>query len=82
MSNPSKRLEFEEYLHLEVSNNKENLSTSPTVPGHPTAYPANDQSVDHENGDIVFVKRRIFGHRIITVNFAINDIYFFSEMQK
>ncbi|XP_073071849.1 regulator of G-protein signaling protein-like [Manis javanica] len=82
MSNPSKRLEFEEYLHLEVYNNKENLSTSPAVPGHSTACPAHDQSVDHENGDTVFVKRRIFGHRIITVNFAINDIYFFSEMQK
>uniref|UniRef100_A0A452UNI4 Regulator of G protein signaling like 1 n=1 Tax=Ursus maritimus TaxID=29073 RepID=A0A452UNI4_URSMA len=82
VSDPSKRQEFEEYLHLEVQNNKENFSTSPNVSGRPTAYAANARSTDLENGDITLIRRRIFGHRIITVNFAVNDLYFFSEMEK
>uniref|UniRef100_A0A8C0HVN0 Regulator of G protein signaling like 1 n=1 Tax=Balaenoptera musculus TaxID=9771 RepID=A0A8C0HVN0_BALMU len=81
MSNPQKRREFEDYLHLEVHNNKENFSTSPNISGLPITNP-NIQNADHENGDIILMKRRIFGHRIITVNFAINDLYFFSEMEK
>nr|XP_044614435.1 regulator of G-protein signaling protein-like isoform X1 [Equus asinus] len=82
MSNPSKRQEFEDYLHLEVHNSKENLSPSPNVSGRPVSNPTNVRSVDPENGDIVLSKRRIFGHRIITVNFAVNDLYFFSEIEK
>ncbi|XP_049490084.1 regulator of G-protein signaling protein-like isoform X3 [Panthera uncia] len=82
MSDPSKRHEFEEYLHLEVQNSKENFSISPNVSGRPTANVANVRSTDLENEDIILMKRRIFGHRIIVVNFAINDLYFFSEMEK
>nr|XP_025856838.1 regulator of G-protein signaling protein-like [Vulpes vulpes] len=81
MSDPRKCHEFEEYLHLEVQN-KENFSTSPNSSGRPTTYATNVRSADLENGDIILMKRRIFGHRIITVNFAINDLYFFSEMEK
>nr|XP_035934534.1 regulator of G-protein signaling protein-like [Halichoerus grypus] len=82
VSDPRKRQEFEEYLHLELQNNKENFSTSPNVSGRPTAYATNVRNADLENGDITLMKRRIFGHRIIIVNFAINDLYFFSEMEK
>ncbi|XP_025776944.1 regulator of G-protein signaling protein-like [Puma concolor] len=82
MSDPSKRHEFEEYLHLEVQNSKENFSTSPNVSGRPTANVTNVRSTDLENEDIILMKRRIFGHKIIVVNFAINDLYFFSEMEK
>ncbi|XP_032447739.1 regulator of G-protein signaling protein-like [Lynx canadensis] len=82
MSDPSKRHEFEEYLHLEVQNSKENFSTSPNVSGRPTANVANVRSTDLENEDIILMKRRIFGHKIIVVNFVINDLYFFSEMEK
>ncbi|XP_038398158.1 regulator of G-protein signaling protein-like isoform X10 [Canis lupus familiaris] len=82
MSDPRKCHEFEEYLHLEVQNNKENFSTSPNSSGRPTTYATNVRSADFENGDIILMKRRIFGHRIIIVNFAINDLYFFSEMEK
>ncbi|KAM7053660.1 regulator of G-protein signaling protein-like [Molossus nigricans] len=80
MSNVSMRQEFEEYLHLEVQN-KENIPASPTVPVRPPPHQTNVRSAE-ENGDIILMKRRIFGHRIITVNFALNDLYFFSEMEK
>ncbi|XP_072802090.1 regulator of G-protein signaling protein-like isoform X4 [Vicugna pacos] len=82
MSNLQKRREFEDYLHLEVHDNKENFSISPNTPGRLATNPTSVRGADHENGDITLVKRRIFGHRIIVVNFAINDLYFFSEMEK
>ncbi|XP_057584608.1 regulator of G-protein signaling protein-like [Hippopotamus amphibius kiboko] len=81
MSNPHKHREFEDYLHLEIHNNKENFSASPNVSGRPVIN-TSTRSTDQENGEAILVKRRIFGHRIITVNFAINDLYFFSEMEK
>ncbi|XP_069315620.1 regulator of G-protein signaling protein-like [Eulemur rufifrons] len=82
MLNPSKRQEFENYLHLEM-HNKENFSTSPSnTSGRPASTSANVRSAEQENGDTALIKRRIFGHRIITINFAVNDIYFFSEMEK
>ncbi|XP_058286556.1 regulator of G-protein signaling protein-like isoform X5 [Hylobates moloch] len=82
MLNPSKRQEFEDYLHQEMQNSKENFTTPHNKSGRSAPPSTNVRSADQENGEITLVKRRIFGHRIITVNFAINDLYFFSEMEK
>ncbi|XP_015425376.1 PREDICTED: regulator of G-protein signaling protein-like [Myotis davidii] len=80
MNNVNLRQEFEKYLHLEL-NNKENYPASPNVPARPSPHHSNVRSAD-ENGDIILMKRRIFGHRVITVNFALSDLYFFSEMER
>uniref|UniRef100_H2N4G1 Regulator of G protein signaling like 1 n=1 Tax=Pongo abelii TaxID=9601 RepID=H2N4G1_PONAB len=82
MLNPSKRQEFEDYLHQEMQNSKENFTTPHNTSGRSAPPSTNVRSADQENGEITLVKRRIFGHRIITVNFVINDLYFFSEMEK
>nr|XP_035135636.2 regulator of G-protein signaling protein-like isoform X4 [Callithrix jacchus] len=82
MSNPSKRQEFEDYLHQEMQNSKENFTSPHSTLGRPAPPTASIRSADQENGESTLVKRRIFGHRIITVNFVINDLYFFSEMEK
>ncbi|XP_049723894.1 regulator of G-protein signaling protein-like [Elephas maximus indicus] len=82
MLDPIKRQEFEDYLHMELYNNKENFSAPVNPPGRPGTVPSNVRSTDHENGETTLTKRRIFGHKIITVNFLANDIYFFSEMEK
>ncbi|XP_064226924.1 regulator of G-protein signaling protein-like isoform X2 [Aotus nancymaae] len=82
MSNPSKRQEFEDYLHQEMQNSKENFTSPHSTSGHSTPPTADVQSADQEDGETTLIKRRIFGHRIITVNFVINDLYFFSEMEK
>nr|XP_055233998.1 regulator of G-protein signaling protein-like isoform X2 [Gorilla gorilla gorilla] len=82
MLNPSKRQEFEDYLHQEMQNSKENFTTAHNTSGRSAPPSTNVRSADQDNGEITLVKRRIFGHRIITVNFAINDLYFFSEMEK
>ncbi|XP_066113120.1 regulator of G-protein signaling protein-like [Saccopteryx bilineata] len=81
MSNVSTQKEFEDYLHKEIHNNKENIATPSNISGHLSPYHTNVRSAD-ENGDIILAKRRIFGHKMITVNFAINDLHFFSEMEK
>ena len=57
------------------------FSTAPNITGRPMPNPS-VRSTDHENGDIVLMKRRVFGHRIIIINYAVNDFYFFSEMEK
>ena len=57
------------------------FSTAPNISGRPMPNPS-VRSTDHENGDIVLMKRRVFGHRIIIINYAVNDFYFFSEMEK
>uniref|UniRef100_A0A8D2CYC4 Regulator of G protein signaling like 1 n=1 Tax=Sciurus vulgaris TaxID=55149 RepID=A0A8D2CYC4_SCIVU len=79
---PSKLQEFIDYLHLEMYNTKENFSTSPNTSVRPISLSTNIRSADQENGDTILIKRRIYGHRVITVNFAINDLYFLSEMEK
>ncbi|KAF6075712.1 regulator of G protein signaling like 1 [Phyllostomus discolor] len=82
MSDANIRPEFEEFLHMEINNSKENISPPPRdTPGRLPPHHPNIRSAD-ENGDIPLVKRRILGHRIIIVNFAMNDLYFFSEIQK
>ncbi|XP_058165301.1 regulator of G-protein signaling protein-like [Dasypus novemcinctus] len=82
MLDPSKRQEFEEYLHMEMHNNKDNFTATPNAAGRLIPYSSNVRSADHENEDILLLKRRILGHRIITVNYLVNDVHFFSEMVK
>ncbi|XP_040595095.1 regulator of G-protein signaling protein-like [Mesocricetus auratus] len=83
MANPKKRQQFIDFIHLEMYNTKENFSASPTTPPiRHTPISPSARSTEQENGEMVLMKRRIFGHRVIIVNFAVNDLYFFSEMEK
>ncbi|KAL1775442.1 regulator of G-protein signaling protein-like [Sigmodon hispidus] len=83
MKNPKKRQQFLDFIRLEMYNTKENFSASPTTTSaRHTSMSPSARSMDQENGEIVLVKRRIYGHRVITINFVINDLFFFSEMEK
>ncbi|GAB1285554.1 Regulator of G-protein-signaling-like 1 [Apodemus speciosus] len=82
ITDANNRQELADFIYLEMFNNKENFSTSPTTSARHTPIYPSARNTEQENGDMVLVKRRIFGHRIITINFAINDMYFFSEMEK
>nr|XP_048277478.1 regulator of G-protein signaling protein-like isoform X1 [Myodes glareolus] len=83
MKNPKKCQQLIDFIHLEMFNTKENFSASPTITSaRHTPISPGSRSTDQENGEIFLIKRRIFGHRIITINFAANDLYFFSEMEK
>ncbi|XP_051003552.1 regulator of G-protein signaling protein-like isoform X2 [Acomys russatus] len=83
MTNPKMRQQFIDFIHLEMYNSKENFSASPTTTSaRQTPVLPGTRSTEQENGDLVLVKRRIFGHRIITINFVVNDLFFFSEMER
>ncbi|EDM09537.1 rCG46133, partial [Rattus norvegicus] len=81
VTNAKNLQELTDFIYLEMYNNKENFSSSPTPSARHTPIYPSARNTEPENGEIALVKRRIFGHRIITINFAVNDIYFFSEME-
>ncbi|XP_030743636.1 regulator of G-protein signaling protein-like [Echinops telfairi] len=74
------RQEFQEYLNMELYS-KENVSSG-NAPSHPGMSPSNVRSSDFENGETPILKRRMFGHKTIIINFLINDIDFFSEIER
>ncbi|XP_060221071.1 regulator of G-protein signaling protein-like [Meriones unguiculatus] len=82
MASYRKRQQFLDFLHMEMYNTKENYAASPSSTSRHTPISPGPRSTDQDNGEIVLVKRRIFGHRVIIVNFVVNDLYFFSEMEK
>ncbi|OBS67879.1 hypothetical protein A6R68_03580, partial [Neotoma lepida] len=83
MKNPKKLQQFIDFIRLEMYNTKENFSASPTtVSVRHTPVSPGSRGAEQENGETVLTKRRIFGHRVITINFAVNDLHFFSEIEK
>ncbi|EDL39425.1 mCG131412, partial [Mus musculus] len=82
IADANNRQELADFIYLEMFNNKENFSTSPATSARHTPVNLSARNAEQENGDTVLVKRRIFGHRIITINFAVNDMYLFSEMER
>ncbi|XP_062836780.1 regulator of G-protein signaling protein-like isoform X2 [Anolis carolinensis] len=82
MSYVSQRKRFEDFLHRELKNDKENMpvTTRQSISGPSGRYaPPSGGSDDVE---VIQVKRKIFGNRIILVNFLVNDLYFYLEMER
>nr|XP_056700670.1 regulator of G-protein signaling protein-like [Euleptes europaea] len=89
MSYPAQRRSFEEFLHHELKNTKENLSPQPvsqqqrlSVAGAGGRIGGTSGSATPEESDVVQVKRKIFSGRIISVNFLPNDLSFYLEIEK
>ncbi|XP_009891225.1 PREDICTED: regulator of G-protein signaling protein-like [Charadrius vociferus] len=84
MDNDKQRAEFEDFLRRELGNEEENLPISSTQSGSTTnssrshAAPAST-SPDKE---VVLVKRQLFNSQLITVNFLVNDLHFYLEINK
>nr|XP_034979480.1 regulator of G-protein signaling protein-like [Zootoca vivipara] len=82
MSYVGQRKRFEDFLHRELKNDKENVQSSPQSQ---TRGSFSGMSGRHgstfEDAEVLQVKRRIFG-RLISVNFLVNDLYFYLEMEK
>ncbi|KAM6458362.1 regulator of G-protein signaling protein-like [Liasis olivaceus] len=87
MSYVRERKHFENFLHKEVKNDKENLQS-------PTGTQTRHASISGVSGrygsvygpsedtEVQQVKRKIPGGRIISVNFLVNDLYFYLEMER
>nr|XP_025042370.1 regulator of G-protein signaling protein-like isoform X2 [Pelodiscus sinensis] len=78
------RKNFEDFLRRELFNRKENLPSSSLrsniAMGSPRqAVPAVSLVEDVE---VILVKRRLHNQRLITVNFLVNDLCFFLEIDK
>ncbi|KAJ7332227.1 hypothetical protein JRQ81_014407 [Phrynocephalus forsythii] len=86
MSYVLQRKRFEEFLHRELKNDKENLPVQGTTQTRLSISGPSGRSGAlsgaSEDAEVVQVKRRIFGNRIICVNFLVNDLYFYLEVEK
>ncbi|XP_067323727.1 regulator of G-protein signaling protein-like [Anolis sagrei] len=82
MSYVSQRKRFEEFLQRELKNDKENMpvTTRQSISG-PSGRHA-PHSGGSDDIEVVQVRRKIFGNRIILVNFLVNDLYFYLEMER
>nr|XP_020840019.1 regulator of G-protein signaling protein-like isoform X1 [Phascolarctos cinereus] len=85
MKKPKVRLQFEEFLLKEMNNYKENIVASGSF-RNTTATTSTcvlqKSGLDIDMEDFVLVKRRIFGHKIIIINFLVNDLSYFIEIGK
>ncbi|XP_051854783.1 regulator of G-protein signaling protein-like [Antechinus flavipes] len=84
MKKPESRHQFEDFLRKEMTNHKENMIISgpPKTTTTTSASPPQKTALDVDMEDIVFVKRRILGHKMVIINFLVNDLNFFIEIEK
>ncbi|XP_066482209.1 regulator of G-protein signaling protein-like [Tiliqua scincoides] len=80
MSYVSQRRPFEDFLQRELKNDKENM------PPHSSPLPrmvnAPGMRYGPDDLEVVQVRRKIFSNRIILINFLVNDLYFYLEVEK
>ncbi|XP_043859064.1 LOW QUALITY PROTEIN: regulator of G-protein signaling protein-like [Dromiciops gliroides] len=84
MKKPASRRKFEDFLRRQMHNHKENIIIS--GPAKPTTTTNSSlptkPGLDVDTEEIVYVKRRIFGHKMIIINFLVNDLSYFTEIEK
>ncbi|XP_053247109.1 regulator of G-protein signaling protein-like isoform X2 [Podarcis raffonei] len=80
MSYVGQRKRFEDFLHRELKNEKETIQSSPQTRGSFSGVSGRYGSTS-EDAEVPQVRRKIFG-RLISVNFLVNDLYFYLEMEK
>ncbi|XP_050756922.1 regulator of G-protein signaling protein-like [Gymnogyps californianus] len=84
MHNDKCRVEFEDFLRRELGNEEENLpvssmQSSSTVSTFRSHTASASTPPDKE---VVLVKRRLFNSQLITVNFLVDDLRFYLEIDK
>ncbi|XP_058030670.1 regulator of G-protein signaling protein-like [Ahaetulla prasina] len=85
MSYVGQRKRFENFLLKEVKNDKENIqSPTQTKPAIQSGVSGRSgpSSGPSEEPELQQVKRKLPGGRIISVNFLVNDLYFYLEMER
>ncbi|KAM6398058.1 regulator of G-protein signaling protein-like [Pluvialis apricaria] len=84
MDNDKQRAEFEDFLRRELGNEEENLpissmqSSSTVTASCSHAAPASTPP----DKEVVLVKRHLFNSQVITVNFLVDDLRFYLEINK
>ncbi|EMP34467.1 Regulator of G-protein signaling protein-like protein [Chelonia mydas] len=84
MNNWKSRKDFEDFLRSELLNQKENLPSSSmrsNIAMSPPRQSVPAASVG-EDVEVIQVKRRLFNQRHISINFLVNDLSFYLEIEK
>ncbi|XP_069645844.1 regulator of G-protein signaling protein-like [Haliaeetus albicilla] len=84
MGNDKCRAEFEEFLRRELGNEEENLPTS-SMQSSSTVSTCRSHTASTStppDKEVVLVKRRLFNSQLITVNFLVDDLRFYLEIDK
>ncbi|XP_026511525.1 LOW QUALITY PROTEIN: regulator of G-protein signaling protein-like [Terrapene carolina triunguis] len=84
MNNRQSRKDFEDFLRRELVNQKENLPSSSMRSTIAMASPrqAVPAASTGEDVEVIQVKRRLFNQRHISINFLVNDLSFYLEIEK
>ncbi|XP_070604643.1 regulator of G-protein signaling protein-like [Erythrolamprus reginae] len=85
MSYVGQRKRFETFLLKEMKNDKENMQsptqTKPVSQGGASGRSAPSSGASEEP-ELQLIKRKLPGGRVIIVNFLVNDLYFYLEMER
>ncbi|XP_067391278.1 regulator of G-protein signaling protein-like [Emydura macquarii macquarii] len=84
MNNWKSRKDFEDFLRRELMNQKENLVSSSVRSNIAVSSPrqATPAASMGEDVEVIQVKRRLFNQRHISINFLVNDLSFYLEIEK
>ncbi|XP_065410571.1 regulator of G-protein signaling protein-like [Chrysemys picta bellii] len=84
MNNRQSRKDFEDFLRRELVNQKENLPSSSMRSTIAMASPrqAVPTASTGQDVEVIQVKRRLFNQRHISINFLVNDLSFYLEIEK
>uniref|UniRef100_A0A803XNT9 Regulator of G protein signaling like 1 n=1 Tax=Meleagris gallopavo TaxID=9103 RepID=A0A803XNT9_MELGA len=81
MNNNKCRVEFEDFLRKELENEEENLPVT-SMQSNSTLHSHASSARSPWDKDVVLVKRQMFNNQVITVNFLIDDLHFYLEINK
>ncbi|XP_021260396.1 regulator of G-protein signaling protein-like isoform X2 [Numida meleagris] len=81
MNNDKCRVEFEDFLRKELENEEENLPII-SMQSNSTSRSRTASAKSLRDKDVVLVKRQMFNNQLITVNFLVDDLHFYLEINK
>ncbi|XP_036243266.1 regulator of G-protein signaling protein-like [Molothrus ater] len=83
MKNQTRRAEFQEFLRQERRNKRENLPVKEKKSKSPAKSPRKEKDKGKgQQQKVTLIKRRILDKQIIIVNFLVDDLRFYLEMDK
>ncbi|XP_015725239.1 regulator of G-protein signaling protein-like [Coturnix japonica] len=81
MNNNQRRMEFEDFLRRELDNEDENLPITSMQSNGTSCSQASSVKAPWDK-DVVLVRREMFNNQLITVNFLVDDLRFYLEIDK
>uniref|UniRef100_A0A8C2UFI0 Regulator of G protein signaling like 1 n=1 Tax=Coturnix japonica TaxID=93934 RepID=A0A8C2UFI0_COTJA len=80
MNNNQRRMEFEDFLRRELDNEDESMARLLKAQNGPVSFTSSVKAPWDK--DVVLVRREMFNNQLITVNFLVDDLRFYLEIDK